>query len=150
MIYDIFENLELYCKKGEPLYEAIAYARAFDLSKADGIYEVKGRDIYARVLSYETAPAHKRFFEAHKFYLDVQILLEGCERQDVVLAEELEPLEPYDQDKDMVKLKAPHRYASIVMEPGKFAVFYPHDIHRPNCDLDGTSKVRKICMKVRI
>jgi len=150
MIYDIFENLELYCKKGDPLYKAITYARDFDLSQPDGVYEVQGKDVYGRVLSYDTAPASERVFEAHKNYLDVQVLLEGCERQDIALAEELEPLEPYDAEKDMAKLKAPERYTTIVMQPGRFAVLYPHDIHRPNCDLDGKCRVRKICMKVRV
>jgi len=150
MIYDVFENIELYCKKGEPLYKAIAFARDFDLSQPDGIYEVQGRDVFGIVMSYDTAPASEKVFESHKKYLDVQVLLKGCERQDIVLAEELEPLVPYDAEKDMAKLKAPDRYASIFMEPGKFAVLYPHDIHRPNCDFEKKCSVRKICMKVRI
>jgi len=150
MIYDVFGKMDLYCKKGEPLYEAIAYAKDFDQSQPDGVYEVKGKDVFGIVLSYDTAPASERVFEAHKNYLDVQVLLEGCETQNIVLAEKLEPLEPYDAEKDMAKLKAPEKYATIVMEPGKFAVLYPHDIHRPNCDLDGKCKVRKICMKVRL
>jgi biofilm protein TabA len=150
MIYDTFENMGLYCKEGDKLYKAIKYAMEFDLSQPDGDYEVDGKDMIAKVQSYETSPAEQRKFESHVDYFDVQILREGCERQDVALAAELEPLTPYDSDKDVTKFAAPDTYSSIVMEPGKFAVFYPQDVHRPNCDLTGTCKVRKICMKVKI
>jgi hypothetical protein len=34
--------------------------------------------------------------------------------------------------------------------PGMFAVFFPQDVHRPNCSLNGKTKNRKVCMKVRI
>lgn len=86
MFYDVFGNMKLFCREGDALYRAIEYPRRFDSSITDGIYEIEGRDIYARVLSYETQPAPERRFEAH----------------------------------------------------------------RPNCELQGTSQVRKICMKVRV
>jgi YhcH/YjgK/YiaL family protein len=150
MIYDEFENIGLYCKKGEKLYKALKYAFDFDLAQPDGEYEVQGREIFAKVQTYETAPAEEKKFESHKDYYDIQVLRSGCERQDVALGQKLEPLGEYDPKKDVVKLKAPQMYSSIVMEPGKFAVFYPQDIHRPNCNLNGKCKVRKICMKVKI
>ena len=150
MIYDTFENFRLYCEEGDALYKAMVYARDFDLSQPDGEYEVEGKDIFAKVMTYQTSPAEQRKFEAHRKYIDLQVLLAGRERIDIVLGQKLEPFESYNEVKDAIKLKAPDTYSSITMEPGKFAVFFPHDIHRPNCNLNGTSKNRKICMKVRV
>lgn len=150
MIYDTFDNIGLYCKKGEALYKAIVYARDFNLSQQDGEYEVEGKDIFAKVMTYQTSPAEERKFEAHKRYIDVQVLHQGRERMDIASAQKLEPLGPYDESKDAVKLKAPETYSSLIMEPGKFVVFFPQDIHRPNCNLNGPSMVRKVCMKVKI
>lgn len=152
MIYDVFDNMTLYCREGDALYRAIDYARHFDSSSADGIYEIEGRDIYARVLSYETEPAAKRRFEAHRDYLDVQVVLTGCERIDVSLAteHELDELEPYDPEKDVVFYGGLGGDISMKMVPGRFALLYPDDVHRPNCDMEGASHVKKICVKVRL
>ncbi len=150
MIYDTFDNIKMYCKEGDKLYKAIKYAMEFDLSKPDGDYEVDGKNMIAKVQSYDTSPPEQRKFEAHRQYYDVQVIREGCERQDVALGANLEPLAPFDTVKDVVKLKAPEVFTSVVMTPGKFVVYYPQDIHRPNCNLTGTSRVRKICMKVKI
>ena len=150
MIYDTFENMDVYCREGDALHRAISYARDFDVLQPDGEYEVEGRDIFAKVMTCKTAPAAERVFEAHTEYVDVQVLRAGRERMDVSLGDDLEPLGPYDEADDGVLLKPPDTYASIVMEPGTFVVFYPQDAHRPGCDLEGTDTVRKICMKVRV
>ena len=150
MIYDTFENIGLYCKEGDALYKAITYARDFDLSQPDGEYEVDGPKIFAKVVAYQTSPAEVRQFEAHEKYIDVQVLHTGQERMDITISRKLEPLGPYDQAEDVVKFETPDTFSSITMEQGMFVVFFPHDIHRPNCNLNGVSKNRKICMKVRI
>ncbi len=151
MIYDAFQNMNLYCNEEEALYRAICYARDFDPSLPEGIYEMEGRDIFARVVTYKTAPAQCQTFESHRDYIDIQVLLSGRERVDVALAAEagLSPLEQYDSNKDLVLFKEPKDFATINLLPGRFAVFYPGDVHRPNCELDGVLDVKKICVKVR-
>ena len=149
MIYDTFENIGLYCKEGDALYKAIAYARDFDLSQPDGEHEVEGRDIFAKVMTYDTESAEVRKFEAHEKYIDVQVMLTGPERMDISLEQGLEPCGSYDEASDVIMLNAPETYSTIVMEPGKFVVFFPHDVHRPNCNVNDATNNRKICMKVR-
>ena len=47
--------------------------------------ELKGSDVYATRFTYETVPAEESFFEAHKNYLDIHIMLDGSERVDTIL-----------------------------------------------------------------
>ena len=150
MIYDTFQNMNLYCHQDEALYRAICYARDCAPSLPEGIYEVEGRDIFARVVTYETAPARCGMFEGHRDYIDVQVLLSGREQIDVALAAEanLIPFEEYNPETDMVLFEVPNNFASINLIPGRFAVFYPDDVHRPGSELDGPICVKKICMKV--
>ena len=150
MIYDLFENLELYFDEDDPIYKAAVYARDFDLSKQDGRYDVEGDDIYALVQSYQTAPHSEKKFEAHKKHIDVQVIREGEEAMDVALGEKLEVDVPYNQEKDVEKYKEPKTWTPMAMNPGKFIVFFPQDVHRPNCQLKGPTKNRKICMKVKL
>ena len=42
--------------------------------------EIKGSDVYATRFTYETIPEEESFFEAHRNYLDIHLMLEGSER----------------------------------------------------------------------
>ena len=148
MIYDRFENLDLYCQPGTRLHRALVYARDVARAAADGRMDIDGDRLYASVATYETGSREERRFEAHRKYIDVQVLLEGEECIDVSQDRDLPILEAYDEKRDVVFLKPPEHVASLVMKPGCFGVFYPHDIHRPGCRLREKCRVRKIVIKV--
>jgi biofilm protein TabA len=150
MIYDRFENLDLFCRPGTLLHRALVYASGAGLNAAEGRTDIDGDRLYASVASYETGPPEERRFEAHRKYIDVQALLEGEERIDVSLDGDLPVLEAYDEQKEVIFLQPPPNFASLAMRPGFFALFYPHDIHRPGCRLRGNQRVRKIVMKVAV
>ena len=112
---------------------------------------MEGGGIIAKVQRYHTSPAEQRKFENHKLYADIQIMRQGSERQDVVVAENLDPIDGYHEQKDVTKYKATSPFSSIVLSPGQFVVYFPDDIHRPNCMVDvAPQEVRKICMKVKL
>jgi YhcH/YjgK/YiaL family protein len=148
MIYDRFENLNLYCQAGSRLRQALVVARDVVPTVADGRMDIDGDRLYASVATYETGSRDERRFEAHRKYIDVQVLLEGEESINVSLGKDLPILEAYDETRDVMFLQPPPQFASLPMRPGFFAVFYPHDIHRPGCHLKEKRRVRKIVMKV--
>jgi len=150
MIYDRFENLHLYCQPGTRLHRALVYARDVARTVADGRMDIDGDRLYASVAAYETGSREERRFEAHRKYIDVQVLLEGEECIDVSLGRDLPTLEAYDEKRDVMFLKPPEPVASLVMKPGYFGVFYPHDTHRPGCHLREKRRVRKIVIKVAV
>ena len=51
--------------------------------------EIKGSDVYATRFTYETIPEEESFFEAHKNYLDIHLMLEGAERVEIAPPETL-------------------------------------------------------------
>ena len=150
MIYDTLENAQLYFRDQPSLLRALAHARDFDIKTADGRYEIDTRGAYMMVSSYQTTPAEKRLFEAHQEFIDVQVVLEGQERADVAVAEKLEIATPYSLEKDVMTLKPPAKFSSVILKPGYFAVFYPQDIHRPGCNLNGSSSIRKLVFKIPV
>jgi YhcH/YjgK/YiaL family protein len=150
MIYDRFENLALYCRPGTLLHQALIYARDVARNAAEGRTDIDGHRLYASVAVYETGARKERRFEAHRKYIDVQVLLEGEESIDVSLDGELPVREAYDEHKEVLFLDPPESFASLAMRPGWFAVFYPHDIHRPACHLRERQRVRKLVMKVAV
>lgn len=41
--------------------------------------QLKGDDVYATRFTYETVPEEESFFEAHKKYLDIHIMVDSSE-----------------------------------------------------------------------
>lgn len=147
MIYDTFENISWYAPPGSRLGEALVFARDAGPSIPDGRHAIDGERLYALVSTYETLPCAERRFEAHRRYFDVQVLLEGAEAIDVCPPPAPEPLEAYDEGKDILFTPPPPRFVSLALKPGRFAVLYPQDLHRPGCHLDLGCRVRKIVVK---
>jgi YhcH/YjgK/YiaL family protein len=79
MIIDRFENLDLYFDRESRIYEAVCFARDFDLSRSDGKYKVDGDNVFAECKTYFTKPVEERSFESHVKHIDVQVMLEGQE-----------------------------------------------------------------------
>ncbi len=150
MIYDRLENFRKYFHTGSPLFSALSFAVEFDPSKPDGRYEIESENVYALVSSYETSPASQNKFEVHRKYADVQVVIEGEEKIEVSLSSELKSVSEYNGAQDKVFLESPMAPASLVMRRGDFAVIYPYEAHRPNCDVRGKLHVRKIVVKVRM
>lgn len=152
MIYDSAENVEAYGHLAVPLPEAVRFARTFDPARPDGRYPIDGEDVFAIVQSLATSPDGERPFEAHRRYVDVQMVLEGAERHDVVLLDglALEPLADYDRQKDVQFFPEPKEYSSLVLTPGRFVLYGPGDGHRPGGSVDAPRTIRKVCVKIRI
>lgn len=64
----------------ENMREAIAFLRDNDLDALPlGRTEIKGDDVFANVMEYETVDADEKDMEAHKLYYDVQFVVRGEE-----------------------------------------------------------------------
>lgn len=149
MIYDKLENIDKYFQPGDSIYEAVCFARDKAAAMSNGDHDLDGDRLSARVMTYMTAPAEQRKFEYHRKYIDVQVMLEGCERHDVAPAKNLAPIGTFDAEKDILFLEPPELFATVNLEPGWFAVYFLHDNHRPNCSIGSPEQVRKVCMKVK-
>ena len=150
MIYDRLENVRLYFGEGSALGKALSWAQKFDASQGEGRHEIDGDNMYAMVMRYDTKAPSEQKFEAHQKYIDVQLLLEGEEIMDVSIDEGGVSINGYNGEKDAELWMQADNHCSVVLKPGRFAVLYPDDKHRPGCHLDGKKSVRKMVIKVKI
>ena len=110
--------------------------------------ELKGSDVYATRFTYETVPAQESFFEAHRKYLDIHIMLSGSERVEIAPPEKLAEF-------DRVEANDFYAYrgegdCKLVLSPGDFLAVFPGDAHRIKMQLDGPRTVSKVVFKVKI
>jgi YhcH/YjgK/YiaL family protein len=150
MIYDKFENSQLYVNGNALLKKAVAFLRQFDTSNENGRYEIDGDRMYVNVFSYETKPAEEQQFEAHRKYIDFHYILSGEEVIDVAIGAECKLSKSYSDDNDSILFSTADKYSSIKMMSGYFALFNPDDVHRPGCNYGSKSTIRKAVVKIRI
>lgn len=110
--------------------------------------ELKGDLVYCTRFTYETIPQEESFFEAHRRYLDIHIMVEGEERVDMNRPEDLK-LTDAQEGNDFYAYQG-ESWHSTVLKPGEFLVAFPGDAHRIKVQVDGPKTVSKAVFKVCI
>ena len=119
------------------------------LSLVHGSYDVGYNDIKMNVGKYFTKSENEKFWESHKKYLDVQIIINGTEKVAISDIRNME-VKSFDSEKDLVILKGEKAF-DVVMKTGDVLVFFPNDVHKPELNIsetDNSGSIRKIVTKV--
>lgn len=148
MIIDKVENIGKY--SGIP-QEAVDFVKAVTKEDFAGHYDF-GNNVFANIDEYETKIFDKCKFEAHKQYIDIQLILDGIERLDYAPVEELKVSEAYNAEKDVMFFEnSKEQSDSVILKSGKFALIYPHEAHKPQIAMDDKPiKVKKAVVKIHI
>ena len=142
MITDNIKNLKNYNIVSENVINFL-----MNLPTEAGHYEIDDT-AYANIDVYNTKQDCK--FEAHKKYIDIQMLLAGEEELDYMPVENLKISEEYDSKRDVMFFENPTEKAdTLQLKPFKFALIYPHEAHRPQMNAGlMPQKVKKVVVKI--
>ena len=149
MIYDRIENAEQYFKACKGMFRGFKFYREKCSSGIEcGKYQV-GAGILALVQQYETKDKSEGFFEAHRKYIDIQIVLSGVETAGIANLKDCRTIQKYNLEKDFHKLEGGEDF--ITLKKGLFAVFFPQDGHMPGIKC-GTQKgeIKKVVFKLPV
>lgn len=149
MILDQLENAALYSGIGENLKKGFQYLANTDFSTlAPGKYDIDGQNVFALVSEYESKDPKDCRLEAHRTYADIQYIVSGREAIGYALLNNQAELTPYAPEKDIIFFMG--ETTQMVVEQGMFAVFFPHDVHRPCMQIDGPVSIKKVVIKVKV
>ncbi|WP_374123674.1 YhcH/YjgK/YiaL family protein [Leptotrichia hongkongensis] len=119
------------------------------LSLVNGSYDVGYNNIKMNLGKYFTKSENEKFWESHKKYLDVQIMINGTEKVAINDIRDME-VKSFDEEKDLTILEGDKAF-DIVMKTGDVLVFFPNDAHKPELNVsenDDSGNIRKIVTKV--
>ena len=134
----------------ERITDAVTFMKNLDFAAQPlGKYEVDA-DFYYVLQAYDSKSEETARYEAHRKYVDVQFIVEGCERIDIAPLNGLAVETDYAEEKDVMFLQAPAQAAQAVLTAGGYVVLYPEDAHRPGVAVDKPAAVKKIVGKVRV
>ena len=138
------------------LKETLIYLRENELKNEKlGRIELDGDRLFINIEENEMAPREERRPEAHKKYLDIQLVLDGEESIGVAVDSREDNIlgisEEYSEERDIVFYKGVEKENMINLFPGDFAIFFPEDIHRPRCMVDGVpGRAKKAIVKMKL
>ena len=117
---------------------------------AVGRHEIVPGGAYANVQEYQTKT--EGVFEAHRDFIDVQIVVSGEEVIGVAdLADALDCTLEYDKDRDCVLYASASKIRKLDVDSTSWCIFFPSDLHQPGMARDGVpSPVKKVVVKIPV
>ncbi len=130
--------------------KAIEFLNTHDvLTVENGKYDL-GDDCVCKVMEYVTHEEPEEvLLEAHREYLDLQIVVRGTETFLFQAIDLGEPATEYDKKKD-VEFYVASYLNSIVLNGTNFALVFPNDLHIGNIVAGEESNVKKLVFKLKI
>lgn len=149
MIWGNIENLQEYSYLEEQIKKCFVYAAEHDLLNCEkGRYDIEGDDLYVNVVEYQTISAEERFWEAHKKYIDLHLVLCGQEQIDLSFVQNMQ-LKEYEEESDFLPMDG-KKSGSVVLTSGDFLICYPSDGHRTAVAVEKPENVRKVIFKINM
>jgi biofilm protein TabA len=146
MILDRLANPAPLFQLAARLARALEYLRATDLMSVPiGRHDLDGDRLFALVQEYTTRAADQCVWEAHRNYVDVQLVAVGVERIGIADLASATVREPYDPARDVAFFEPGESFVTI--PAGTFAIFGPEDVHSPGHTAGAACLVRKVVVK---
>lgn len=152
MIIDTLKNCEIYYGMNAGFEKAFDFIKkATSENLPAGKYEIDGSNIYAMVQEYKTKAPEEAKFEAHRKYIDIQYIISGVEKMEMIDVSKATEITEYDAEKDFQFFDYGNTAVLGCFEDEDFAVFFPQDVHKPGMAVDsGSSAVKKIVVKIKV
>ena len=148
MIFDQITNSNLYYPLHPRIAAAFDYLNQTDLSTLDiGRHEIDGENLYAMLQQYTSKPRKQGFWEAHRRYMDLQVVIQGVEVIGYANINHLTQGE-YDANKDFLHLFGEGSF--LTLQNSNFALLLPQDAHMTGIAFGAPAPVKKIVIKISI
>jgi YhcH/YjgK/YiaL family protein len=150
MVHDSLINAFHYVGLNPLFKKSFDYLTTADFDTlAYGKHNLDGEDLFVLFMEYDTKESAECLMENHKKYIDIQYIVSGEELIGTAIFNKHTPSIPYDNEKD-VAFYADEDETILKLQAGQFAIFFPHDLHRPCIKSGKVSKVRKAVFKIRV
>jgi biofilm protein TabA len=105
---------------------------------------------FALEQAYLTKTRSQGFFESHRAYIDVQVIVSGEELLEVADVAKLTVSEDFTPGKDLIKYQMFDAASVLRLSAGEAAVFFPIDGHMPSIAIQSPGVVHKSVIKVPV
>lgn len=112
-----------------------------------GIEKFESDRFFSNLHAYDTRALQDCRWETHRHTIDLQVVLAGGEWIEILPESPLLEDGSYQLEKEVQKYHAADSSSRIHLVPGRFAVFFPGEPHRPQISDGVNTGVRKVVFK---
>lgn len=126
--------------------------RLFSENVSDGRYDISDT-VWANVFTHTTKPLPEAKYEAHRQYVDVQLIISGEEKicvQSLDVMKEGKCLQEYTDESDVELYESNNKGIEHILKSGEYMILYPEDAHMPGVCVDTPIEVKKAVIKVKV
>lgn len=146
MIIDVLVQADKYISLHKDFKLVFDFLKNNDLSTMEcGIHKLRGDEVFFNLQEYETKPTQK--LEAHKKYIDIQVVVTGEEYMGYTNINNTTVTEEYDTERDVMFLNG--EVDKVKADNKTFIVFYPEDAHMPALSINSPKQVKKAIFKIQ-
>ncbi len=146
MIIDKLNNILFYKSLLPNIENGLEKLKIINLDSV-GKYEFDGG--FLIIQEGNTKPLTEGTYEAHKKFIDIQIMLDGSEELAWDDLQDLIECIPYNEEKDATRYKGKLEH-TIKITKGMFYIAFPHDGHKPVSHQETQQHFKKIIMKLPV
>lgn len=145
MIIDVLDNSKKYEDLHKDFKLVFDFLKNNDISTMDcGKHQLRGDEVFFNLQEYETK--HTQKLEAHKKYIDIQVVAIGEEYMGYTNINNTTVTEEYDEVKDVMFLDG--EVDKVKANNKTFIIFYPADAHMPALAVNEAKWVKKAIFKI--
>lgn len=147
MIFANLKYVDRYNFLEKDVLECLNYTlnnKLIDLKQ--GSYSIDEENIFFNVVEYETKEKKERFWEAHRKYIDVHVMLKGEEKISLNSIFNLNEKE-YNEEDDFLGFEGEEN-SNVILRYGDFLICYPEDAHMTAIKSNEKNTIKKVIFKV--
>ena len=149
----IFGNLEFanrYNFLSEKIQECFNYIKSNDLKAfKNGVYHIDGENLFVNIVEYTTTTIEERFWETHKKYIDLHLMLDGAEEIHLNFLQNMTIKEAYSEEKEMILLEGSGN-SYVRLTDDDFLICFPEDAHCTGVQADAPQTIKKAIFKIAV
>ncbi len=152
MIVDHIKNLHKYTGLNRNIQTVIEFIENKDLrSIAVGKHKLTDEINLLRE-DYSPRPLEDCYFESHKVYGDIQLVVDGFEYFGYLEANDPKFIvtSPYDSSKDVTKGQSTGDFSKVLLTKGMFAMVLEDELHMPKLSANEPVEVVKAVFKIKL
>jgi biofilm protein TabA len=134
---------------GDVVRRALSFVANVNVTDMPSLLEIDGKRMYVMKQCPTTGTFEERLAEIHAQHADIHLVVEGEEWQGFAMSSSNNSaVEDRLDESDYALYEHVENETRILLRPGDFSVYWPGEIHRPNCHPEGSVHLVKLVVKI--
>jgi biofilm protein TabA len=135
---------------GEAVRRALEFIANLNVAEMPPLLEIDGKRMFVMKQSPETRTFEERLAEIHAQHADIHLVIEGEEWQGFASTSgDNNAVEDRLEESDFVLYEHVDNENRILLRKGDFTIYWPGEVHRPNCHPEGQADLIKLVVKIQ-